>query len=137
MAYLLDTNVLSEVQKPRPNPALIQWLASTPSPSRYVSVLSVGEIRRGIEVALPNDPKRAARLERWLGDLESEFRSRLVDVDSAVCHMWGRIDPLGQVPAVDCLIAATALVRGWTVVTRNVRDFAPTGAATLNPFGDD
>jgi hypothetical protein len=134
MAFLLDTNVLSELQRSRPNPGVLRWLAGTPSSKRYVSALCVGEIRRGIEAKRRRDAARAVELELWLEGMLTEFHNRIVDVDLAVSERWAEIDPLGQVPAVDCLIAATALVRGWTVISRNERDFVRTGVALLNPF---
>ena len=134
MAFLLDTNVLSELHRARPNAGVLRWLAATSPSARYVSVLCVGEIRRGIEAKRPRDSVRAAELELWLDALLSEFESRIVNVDLAAVQKWADIDPRGRVPAVDGLIAATAVVRSWTVVTRNVRHFEPTGVATFNPF---
>ena len=136
MAFLLDTNVLSELQRAKPNPGVLRWLSGTPSSGRYISALCVGEVRRGIEAKRSRDAVRAAELELWLDGLLSEFHNRVVGVDLAVSERWAEIDPRGHVPAIDCLIAATAAVHGWTVVTRNERDFERTGVALLNPFED-
>lgn len=134
MSFLLDTNVISEVRRPRPSPSVAAWFAATPASVMFVSVMTMGEIRRGVEQLRPRDPGRAAQLDDWFADIGEHFRDRIVAVDIAVAQAWGRRQAAEPQGNVDGLIAATALVRGWTVVTRNVRDFERSGVPTLNPF---
>ena len=131
---MIDTNVLSELSRPRPDERVAAWLRDTPSASKFVSVLTFGEIRRGVERERLRDVRRAAKLERWLTDLVEAFGSRMLPVDATTADRWGRFSVSSPVPAVDALIAATALAHGLTVVTRNVRDFERCGVATINPF---
>lgn len=132
MRYLLDTNVISEMMRPRPDAGVVNWLGS--SEATFVSVLTLGEIAIGIERLSLCDERRAASLQRWLDDLAAGFRDRTIGVDLAVALRWAKVNSPTPVPAVDGLIAATALEHGMTVVTRNVRDFERAGATVLNPF---
>lgn len=134
--YLIDTNVLSEVRRTRPRPGVVSWLRSTPAQRNYLSVLTLGEVRKGIERIRLADPDRAVRLEGWLTGLYDEFADRLLAVDDAVAESWGRICAGLTPPTVDSLIAATAAVHGLTVATRNTRDFERMGVETHNPFDD-
>lgn len=135
MSYLLDTNVLSEWRKPIPDPGVAEWLATTPMDELFVSVITIGEIRRGIaKLQLRNDHRQAAVYESWLADTKGLFADRLVPVSVEAAEEWGHIDADRPVPMADGLIAAIAKVRGWTVVTRNVKDFDATGVRLLNPF---
>jgi hypothetical protein len=131
--YLLDTDVISEASKPRPNANVVAWLDQ--GRELYLSVMTIGEVRKGIERKRGRDPAGADELDSWLADIVIEFANRTVPVDAAAADMWGRLnaqsDPL---PLVDSLIAATALVHGWTVATRNVRDFERCGVPVANPF---
>jgi toxin FitB len=135
MAYLLDTNVASELTKARPHPAVTAWLDTVPGPALYLSVLVVGEIRQGIERARERDPAKAAVFESWLVRLEHSFGDRIVPIDTPVAHEWGVLNARTPLPVVDGLLAATARVKGWTVVTRNVKDLERAGARVLDPFG--
>lgn len=134
MTYLLDTNVLSEVRKPSPHDAVTRWFASVRSADLFLSVLVIGEIRRGIEQLRPRDGSQAHAYELWLDQLKDEFRDRLLPVTESVADEWGRLNAARTRPALDGLIAATAKMAGLTLVTRNVRDFADTGIRLLNPF---
>lgn len=134
MAFLLDTNVASELTKRSPNPAVAAWLDSVPGPSLYISVLVVGEIRQGIERIRDRDPAKAAVFESWLARLEHGFADRIVPIDVPVAQEWGAMNAVTRLPVADGLIAATARVHGWTVVTRNVRDFEEAGVRLLDPF---
>lgn len=135
MSYLLDTNVLSETRRRRRNPGVTEWLSHTPVDRLRVSVLTIGELDRGIKrLAGRGEPRRAAELAEWLADVAEEFGDRIVPVTLAVAREWGTLASGRRIPAVDGLIAATARVHDWTVITRNVKDFAPTGARVLNPF---
>ena len=137
MIYLLDTNVLSETRKHRPAAAVAGWIAATPPDRLHVSVLTLGEIERGIaRVRGRGDGQQATALERWLQDVEAGFEDRVVPVTLPVAAAWGRQQYAQPLPVIDALIAATAQVHGMTVVTRNVKDFEPAGVQLLNPFTD-
>lgn len=135
MAFLLDTNVVLEIRKPRPDPNVQAWLGSVPEADLHLSVLVVGEIRQGVERLRRRDPARAAPYEAWLSELARRFADRLVPVTVEVCEEWGRLNVPDPLPVVDGLMAATAKVRGWTFVTRNVADLARTDVRLLDPFG--
>jgi hypothetical protein len=100
----------------------------------FLSVLVTGEVRRGIETIRRRDKGAAGVLERWLRGLEAEFEDRILPVDATVADRWGRLMAERTVPAIDGLLAATALVHGLTLATRNVRDVAPTGVPSVDPF---
>ena len=134
MTFLLDTNVVSEIPKPRPDPKAQAWLASVPEADLYLSVLVVGEIRQGVERLRRRDPARVAPYEAWLSELLRHFTDRLVPITADVCEEWGRLNVPDPLPVVDGLMAATAKVRGWTFVTRNVADLARADVRLLNPF---
>lgn len=134
MAYLLDTNVVSELRKPRPHPAVAAWHARHTGAEAYISSLVVGEIRQGIERIRPRDPQRAEALERWLTGLLSAYRSRILPVTVEIAQEWGRMNAAVRPPVVDGLMAATAKVHRLTLVTRNVADVARTGVPVVNPF---
>ncbi len=135
MSYLLDTNVLSEWRKPVPDPGVVKWLATTSADELFVSVISIGEIRRGIvKLQLRNDHRQAAAYESWLAGAKDLFADRLVPVSIEAAEEWGHLDADRPISMADGLIAATAKVRGWTVVTRNVKDFNTTGVRLRNPF---
>lgn len=135
MSYLLDTNVVSELIKKRKNPGVLDWLASTSTQDHHVSVMSIGELRRGItRLELRNDHIQAERYEHWLVETVRIFADRIVPVSTEVAEHWGRRDAAAPIPIVDGLIGATAAVRGWTLVTRNIRDFRHVGVELLNPF---
>jgi toxin FitB len=134
MAFLLDTNVISEARKPAPDSNVRAWLASVPEGDLYLSVLVVGEIRQGIERLRRRDPARAAPYENWLSALLHGFADRLVPMTADVCEEWGRLNVPDPLPVVDGLMAASAKVRDWTFVTRNVADLGRTNVRLLNPF---
>lgn len=136
-AFLLDTNIISEWAKPRPDPGVIQWLHEVEEDRVHLSVLSLGEIRRGIDLLDPG--KRRRDLESWLNaELMPRFADRLLSIDGTVAETWGRLSAQNQkagrpAPVVDGLIGATALVQGLVLVTRNVRDFQHLGVRLLDP----
>jgi hypothetical protein len=135
LSYLVDTNILSELCRREPNPGVSAWFAGRPSAGLYISVLSLGEIRRGIESLLHGD--RRSRLVDWLEvELPAFFRERVLPVDERVADRWGRlVSQIGRpVPAIDSLLAATALHHDLTLVTRNVRDFSYPGLEVVNPW---
>ena len=135
MKYLLDTNVVSELRKgPRADRKVAQWFKGLESSDLFLSVLVVGEIRRGIERIRRRDPKSAQVLDRWLSGLSTGFEDRILPVDKLVAEEWGRMNVPDPLPVLDALMAATAKVHGLVVATRNVKDVASTGVKTVNPF---
>ena len=135
MSYLIDTNVISEVRKKkRCDPNVARWYASIDDTEIYLSVLVLGEIRKGIELARPRDPQKASALERWLLSVIEAFGGRILPIDDNVAEEWGRMNAPRLRPIVDSLMAATAKVNGLTLVTRNIGYVAGSGASCLNPF---
>jgi predicted nucleic acid-binding protein len=135
VSLLVDTNVISELRKgPRADPGVSAWHRSVPDGSLYLSVLVLGEIRRGVESLRRRDPAAAARLDRWLVRLVEDYGDRILPIDGAVSDAWGRLNVPDPIPAVDGLLAATALVHDMTLVTRNVADVQRTGVRCFNPF---
>ena len=136
MTYLLDTNVVSEVRRRRPDPGVVEWLATVASDDLHLSVLTIGELRRGAELLRRRDALAAGALDLWLAGLVAEYGDRVANVDAAVAQRWGQLGVPDPVPTVDGLLAATALARGWTLVTRNTADVDGTGVTVFNPFSD-
>jgi predicted nucleic acid-binding protein len=135
MTWLVDTNIISEVRKgPRCHPGVAAWWARVEDADLFLSTLTLGEIRKGVEAVHPRDPARAAALEIWLGDVAGAFGPRLLGIDARVADAWGRMAAKRTVPVVDGLLAATASVHGLVLVTRNTADVEGLGAAVLNPF---
>ncbi len=135
MKFLLDTNVVSELRKgARADRSVAAWFERLETDDLYLSVLVVGEIRRGIEKLRRRDPKSAAALDRWLSSLSAGFEDRILPVDRRIAEEWGRMNVPDPLPVLDALMAATAKVHGLVLATRNVKDVAATGVRTLNPF---
>ena len=140
MAFLIDTNVLSEVVRIEPEPKVREWLALLPSTQAFLSVLTVGEIARG--VALLPAGKRKEQLRRWLEhDLPQRFAGRLLAVDRKTAEAWGELSARAQsegrpLPVVDGLLLATARAHGLTLATRNARDCAGRGVSVFDPWSD-
>ncbi len=132
--YLLDTNVVSETTKRTPNVGVLDWLRKS-EPS-FLSVLTIGELRRGVLAQRLRNQSNADRLSAWLEQLEYEYRDFILDVDTAVIARWAALGSGRTLPVVDSLIAATALTHDLTVVTRNTEDFTGLGVKTLNPFAE-
>lgn len=135
MNFLIDTNVISEWRKgARCDPHVTAWFASILDEQLYLSVLVLGEIRRGAEKLRSRDPGGATAVDRWLTEVERAFCGRILPVDSIVAGEWGRMSARRSVPVVDCLLAATAKANDLTLATRNVRDVEDLGARIVNPF---
>lgn len=133
--YLLDTNIVSELRKrDRANPGVTAWIAANQDADMWLSVLTVGEIRRGIELLARRDPASADILSEWLEQTLTEFADRILDIDIAVAQRWAQLNVLDPIPVIDGLLAATADTHHLTLVTRNTADVATTGVATVNPF---
>ena len=135
MPYLLDTNVLSELRKGRNADASVRrWATQVGSDRHFISVLSLGEIRKGIEVLRRRAPKQCAPLEDWLGTLRLHYSEDILPVSEQVCHTWGCLMAERTFPAVDGLLAATAQTHHLTIATRNTSDFEGAGVRVVNPF---
>ena len=134
MAYLLDTNVVSEARKPAADANVLSWLASVADDELYLSAMVIGEIRQGIERLRRRDPARAVVFDTWLSTLAHDYGDRIISVTAEVAQEWGRLNLPDPLPVIDGLMAATAKLRGWTFVTRNAADLARAGVRLLNPF---
>jgi len=138
VSYLLDTNVVSEWVKPQPDPHVVAWLEGVDEDQVFLSVASLAEIRRGVEL-MPAG-KRRDRVAGWLtGELPGRFEGRILDIDSRVADAWGVVMVRGpkagtNIGILDAFFAATAEVHSLTLVTRNVQHFAPLGLRVLNPW---
>ena len=135
MSYLIDTNIISEIRKgTRCDAHVSAWYASVADEDLFLSTLVLGEIRKGAELARPRDSGKAVALEHWLREVEAAFNGRVLGIDNTVSDQWGRMSAIRPLPAIDGLLAATALTNGLTLVTRNDRDVVGLGAAVFNPF---
>ncbi|MBX3566551.1 MAG: type II toxin-antitoxin system VapC family toxin [Rhizobiaceae bacterium] len=130
--FLLDTNVISALRKK--DKAAVAWLSAQPYGSTWLSVVTLGEIRRGIEMKLRKDMHAANHLISWFARIRVEFAEKILNVDEAVALEWGRISAMRTRGEADSLIAATALVHNLVLVTRNVTDFHDAGPVVVNPW---
>ncbi|MEQ8276309.1 MAG: type II toxin-antitoxin system VapC family toxin [Deltaproteobacteria bacterium] len=135
MSFLLDTNILSELRKgDRANVGVRTWFEAVDDDAIFLSVLVIGELRRGVERIRRRDPAAAGSLDSWLTAVTTQHEERILPVSQRIAEVWGRFGVPDPVPVVHALLAATALVHGLTVVTRNEADVARTGVDWLNPF---
>jgi predicted nucleic acid-binding protein len=138
--FLLDTNVISELTKARPNQGVAEWIGATAEELLFLSVITIGEVRKGIDLLDDHDPKRGA-FQRWLDrDLRLRFAGRLLVFDDAVAERWGQLEALAKrrqqtLPTIDAQLSATALHHGLTLVTRNTTHVRATGVPLFNPWG--
>jgi toxin FitB len=133
--YLIDTDVISELRKgDRADPGVTSWFADLAEEDVYLSVLTLGEIRRGIENIRRRDSEAGLALESWLGRVSEAHRDRVLPIDRSIAEEWGRMNVPDPLPVVDGLLAATAKVAGLTVATRNGEDFARPGVSVVDPF---
>ena len=130
--YLVDTNVISDAR--RKIPQALSWLQSIPPDEVFLSVVTLGEIARGIAQKQRTDPRAAQVFERWLAPLRTTHKARILPITDVIAIEWGRLAAERPRGDADGLIAATAIAHGLTVVTRNVRDFADTGVPCINPW---
>ena len=138
MSYLVDTNALSELRRKAPDANVVAWFAKRPPVALYLSVLTLGEIRKGVEGVM--DTARRQALTDWLEtDLPLFFTGRFLGVEVAVADRWGRLVAAAgrPLPAIDSLLAATALTHDLVLVTRNVKDFAGLPVRVFNPWSDE
>ena len=131
--YLLDTNVVSELRKPKPHQGVVEWVRNAPDESLYLSAVTVGEIQAGIEITREQDSEKAREIEDWLDSVAQTYN--VLAADTSIFRRWAQLmHRRSDHHLEDALIAATALVRNLTVVTRNVGDFKPFGVVLINPF---
>jgi toxin FitB len=133
LSFLLDTNVVSEIRRGR-DPHVRAWANGVEDIDLHVSVMTLGEIRKGVELLRSRDPVQADVFANWLGELHTRFAERIVPIDAAVAEEWGRLNAAAPRNSVDSLIAASARVRGLTVVTRNTGHFADCDVPLINPW---
>lgn len=139
--YLLDTNIVSELMKRRPNRRVVEWIEGTPEELLHLSVITIGEVRKGIDLLDEDDARRAA-VQSWLDrDLRLRFAGRLLAFDDRVAERWGQLEAVAKrrrltLSTVDAQLAATALHHALTFVTRNTPDIRPTGVPAFNPWSD-
>jgi len=131
--YLLDTNIVSELRRPRPHGALLAWLQDVQDHDLHISAVTIGEIQSGVEITREQDEAKAAAIEAWLDEVARTYN--VLSMEAQTFRLWARLmhrrsDNLIE----DAMIAATAAIHHLTVVTRNVRDFESLGVLTLNPF---
>jgi predicted nucleic acid-binding protein len=135
LRFLLDTNVISEIRKRgRANPNVARWVAQTPVKDIGTSVVVLAEIRRGIEMKRRSDLDQAEILDRWFAQMRTRLGDRVLAIDEPIADAWAHLGIPDPIPLVDGLLAATAMVHGLTLVTRNTADVARTGVSVLNPF---
>ena len=135
MPFLLDTNVLSELRKgARCDPSVTSWAARESRETHYLSALSLGEIRKGIELLRRKAPRDASALEDWLARLVGQYEGFILPITPEIAETWGRLCARRPLPAIDSLLAATAIEFSLTIATRNTADFKGTGVKTVNPF---
>jgi toxin FitB len=133
LSFLLDTNVISEIRRGR-DPRVRAWVTEVEDVDLHLSVLTLGEIRKGIELLHGRDPAQAQAFARWLAELHTRFADRILSIDARIAEEWGRLNAAKPRNTVDSLIAATARLRGLTVVTRNTGDFEGCDVQLLNPW---
>lgn len=131
--YLLDTNVVSELRRPRPHKAVLAWIAAVPADRLFLSAVTIGEIQAGIELTREQDPAKSDQLERWLDQVVASYG--VLPMDAVAFRQWAKLKHRRSETLIeDAMIAATAIVHRLTVATRNVRDFRALGVALIDPF---
>jgi toxin FitB len=135
--YLLDTNVISETRKSRPDAGVIAFLSAAGAEALFLSVLTLGELRKGVALKRRTDPVTSSGLATWVEGIATNFADRILAIDTATALRWGELSAGGNSPVVDTLIAATALSRELTLVTRNTKDFQSSGVLLLDPWARD
>jgi len=133
LSYLLDTNVISEIRRGR-DPNVQAWISKVDDVDLHLSVMTLGEIRKGIELLRSHDPHQAEVFANWLGDLRVRFADRIVAIDTRTAEEWGRLNAAATRNTVDSLIAASARIHDLTVVTRNIANFQGCDVQLINPW---
>ena len=134
LQYLLDTNILSETRKKQADERVMSFLSDAEPSALFVSVLSLGELRKGVALKTRSDADAAKRLGAWVDGLEFSFGERILGIDAAIARQWGELSAQRSRPVVDTLLAATALVHKLTLVTRNINDVHDLGVKLLDPW---
>ena len=135
MPFLLDTNILSELRKGACcDPNVSHWAAKESSQAHYISVLSLGEIRKGIELLRKKSPEKCIPLENWLQKLHLDYANCSIAITTEITERWGALSSQRSLPVIDALLAATAFEFGLTLATRNMTDFDGLGISIVNPF---
>ncbi|MFB6721362.1 type II toxin-antitoxin system VapC family toxin [Kribbella sp. NPDC056345] len=132
--FLLDTNIVSELRRPRPDTGVVDWIDAVRSSDLRLSVLTVGEITQGIERLALRDVRQAKAIAEWRDRLVNGYGDRIAPVSREVAEAWGRLNAYRPLPVIDGLLAATAVVHGWTLVTRDSDAVTGIGVKLLNPF---
>ncbi|WP_263409002.1 type II toxin-antitoxin system VapC family toxin [Terriglobus tenax] len=132
--FLLDTNVLSETRRKRPELRVMDFLSNAPANSLFLSVLSIGELKKGVSLKLKTDKAAGEAIGAWVDGLEANFADRILVIDTAVAKLWGEWSAQRPRSVVDTLLAATAVVHGFTFVTRNLRDVVDLPVRLLDPW---
>jgi toxin FitB len=132
--YLLDTNVISETRKVKTDKGVMAFLSAADQEGLFLSVLTLGELRKGVKVKRRSDPAAADQLSAWVDGIQTIFADHILDIDTTVAGYWGELSAARSLPVVDTLIAATAIRHDLTLVTRNTRDFVSTGVKILDPW---
>jgi len=134
LKFLLDTNVVSETRRKKPDTGVLAWLSSVPQEDLFVSAMTVGEFSKGVAKLRRTDASTADQLEHWLVGIEILFADRVIAIDAEIAREWGEISSGRSLPVIDSLLAATARVGNMVMVTRNIRDFASLHVTTINPW---
>jgi hypothetical protein len=134
VGYLIDSNVLSELRKPKRVEQVAAWFQGVNPSELFTSVLVIAELRRGSSLLRRRDPESASRLDTWISDLEAVFADRVLAVTAVVANRWAELMVPNPIPVIDGFLAATALAHDLTLVTRNTKDVARTGVKLLDPF---
>jgi hypothetical protein len=132
--YLLDTNVISETRRTHADSGVMAFLSAADAAGLFLSVLTLGELRKGVAARRRTDPVAADRLGAWVDAIETSFADRVLSIDAATARRWGELSAGRSMPVIDTLIAATAISRGLTLVTRNARDVESTGVPLVDPW---
>ena len=134
MNFLLDTNVISEPRRKRPDRHVVSWLRRTEFRSLHISVLTMGELMQGVVRLARRDAAQATALGRWLDEVRANYADRIIPIDIEIAQAWGRLNASRPLPPIDGFLVATALVRGMTFVTRDTQSIADTGVVTVDPW---
>lgn len=134
MSYLIDTNVVSETRRRAPDKNVIAWMMAQPPTLLHVSVLTFGEISKGVVLLRANEPKRADALLTWLNELKVNYRERILSVDERACDAWAELAARATLPIIDGLLMGTAMSRSLTLVTRDTRHPRALGVPVVDPW---
>ncbi len=136
LLYLLDTNVLSETRRQLADARVMSFLSRSVPSTLHISVLTVGELRKGVSLKRRSDPSSARKIGDWVDGFEASFADRILGIDGAIASLWGELSAERPRPVIDTLLAATAMVHGMTFVTRNTKDVHDLKVKLLNPWDE-